>query len=87
MKKRQPRGKPQHLPETLKAESPLIKLVYVYLKGRGEVNYSISTLADALGCAKDGIHRAISKLRELELIEYEGKPKSDARYKIIVDRN
>ena len=87
MKKRLPRGKPQHLPEVLKAESPLIKLVYVYLKGRGEVDYSLSTLADALGCARNGIHRAIATLRDLELIEYEGKPKGDARYRIIIDRN
>ena len=87
MKKRVPRGNPQHLPEVLKVESPLIKLVYVYLKGRGEVDYSLTALADALGCARNGIHRAISKLRELELIDYEGKPKGDAKYRIIVDRS
>ena len=84
MKKRLPRGKPQHLPEGLKAESPLVKLVYVYLKGRGEVDYSLTSLADALGCARNGICRAISVLRELEFIEYEGKPRGNAKYKIAV---
>ena len=84
MKKRQPRGNPQHLPEVLKEESPLVKLIYVYLKGRGEVDYSITSLANALGCAKNGIHAAIAKLRDLELMEYEGKPRGSARYRVIV---
>ena len=84
MKKRLLRGNPQHLPEILKTESPLIKLVYVYLKGRGEVDYSLTSLADALGCARNGIHRAIATLRELELIEYDGKPKGYAKYRTVI---
>ena len=84
MKKRQTRGNPQHLPEILKKESPLTKLIYVYLKGRGEVDYSTTSLADALGCAQAAIHRAMLKLRNLELMEYEGKPRGDAKYKVII---
>ena len=84
MKKRIPRGNPQHLPEMIKPESPLVKLVYVYLRGLGEVDYSLSTLADALGCARTGTYRAINRLRNLELIEYEGKPRGNAKYKIAV---
>ncbi len=87
MKKRQTRGNPQHLPEVLKKESPLTKLLYVYLKGRGEVDYSTTSLALALGCAQAAVHRAISKLRGLGLMEYEGKPRGDAKYRIIIDRN
>ena len=83
MKKRQPRGNPQHLPEILKSEGPTTKLVYVYLKGRGEVNYSMTSLSTALGCAKDGVHSATLKLRELGLMEYEGKPRGTAWYRTI----
>lgn len=86
MKKRQPRGKPQHLPTALKEQSPLVKLIYVYLRGRGEVDYSLTTLSEALGCAKNGIHAAIAKLRDLELLEYEGKPKGNAKYRAVAGK-
>jgi len=86
MKKRQLRGNPQHLPEVLKKESPLTKLIYTYLRGRGEVDYSTTNLANALGCAQAGVHRAMMKLRNLELMEYEGVPRGTAKYRVVAGR-
>ena len=81
-KPRKTRGNPQHLPEILKKQSPLVKLIYTYLRGRGEVDYSTTGLADALGCAQAGVHRAMMKLRNLGLMEYEGRPRGKAKYRV-----
>ena len=86
MKSSKTRGNPQHLPELLKKQSPLVKLIYTYLRGRGEVDYSTTSLADALGCAQAGIHRAMMKLRNLGLMEYEGVPRGTAKYRVVADR-
>lgn len=84
-KARKTRGNPQHLPEALKKESPLVKFIYTYLRGRGEVDYSTTSLAEALGCAQAGVHRAMMKLRNLGLMEYEGRPRGKAKYRVLAD--
>ena len=83
MQARQPRGKPYHLPETLKLESMAVKVVYLFLKGRGEVDYSMTTMSKALGCSKDSVQNAMMKLRKLEMMDYEGKPKDKAKYRVL----
>ena len=84
MKVRQPRGNPKHLPEVLKPETVATKLVYVYLKGRGEVDYSVTTLAQALGCSRDAIQNSMMSLRKLGLMDYEGKRGGNAKYRVKV---
>ena len=87
MKKRQRRGNPQHIPEILKKEQPTTKMVYLYLKGRGEVNYSTYSLAEALGTTPAMVSKSMhSSKGMLELMEYEGKMRGDAKYKIIADK-
>ena len=81
---RKPRGKPQHLPEVLKPESMAVKAIYLFLKGRGEVDYSITTLAQALGCSREAVQNSMMRLRQIELMEYEGKPKGNAKYRVKV---
>ena len=87
MKKRQRRGNPQHIPEILKKEQPTTKMVYLYLKGRGEVNYSTYSLAEALGTTPAMVSKSMRLLRALELMEYEGKLRGDAKYKIIIENS
>ena len=85
MKQRQRRGNPQHLPEVLKKEQPTTKMLYLYLKGRGEVNYSTYALAEALGSTPAMLSKSTRRLRELELMEYEGKKRGDAKYRVLAD--
>ena len=80
MKTRSLRKQPQHLPKVLKKEPPTTKLVYVYLKGRGEVDYSTYSLGDALGITPKQVNKAMQSLRAIGLLEYEGKPKGTTKY-------
>ena len=84
MKKRARRGNPQHLPEDLKNEQPTTKMIYLYLKGRGEVNYSTYSLGEALGSTPAMMSKGMRRLRELGLMEYEGKVRGDAKYTVVV---
>ena len=78
--KRERRGKPQHLPENLKKAIPTAKILYLYLKGRGEVDYSTYALAEALGTTSAQVNKAMLRLRELGLMDYEGTPRGNATY-------
>ena len=73
------------LPLLLLKEPPTIKLLYLYLLDKGEVNYSQRALAEALGIEQVAVKNALKRLRALKLIEDRGevKPRILPRFKAI----
>jgi hypothetical protein len=67
------------LPEVLKAETPFVKLLYLWLSPQGEVSYSNRAIAEALGVYHHQVNRAIRRLRALRLIEDVGQPQERVR--------
>jgi hypothetical protein len=56
------------LPDEVKKASPATKMIYLWLKPRGMVDWSASEIAEAVGITKKSAVVARQKLRELNLI-------------------
>ena len=60
---------PPLLPPALKDEAPTTKLLYVWLGPQGEVSYTVRELAELLSLSTGSVQTALTRLRELGLIE------------------
>ena len=75
---------PAALPEALRAETPVTKLLFVWLGTRGEVGYTVRELAELLFVSTGSVQTALTHLRELGLL-MDIKPASGSasgRYRI-----
>lgn len=71
------------LPDLLKSEPPSVKLVWLFLAPQGVVDYSQRELAGALGLEQKAVGTALSRLRELALLEdLEREPRRRGRYRL-----
>ena len=62
------------LPEELERETPMTKLLYLWLLPQGEVRYSHRQMAEALHVERYQVSVALKRLRELGLVEDDGQP-------------
>lgn len=60
---------PPPLPPDLRAEAPTTKLLFVWLEPQGVVAYTVRELAELLGVATQSVQTALTRLRELGLLE------------------
>ena len=65
---------PPALPEPLLEQNVTAKLVWVWLLPLGWVELSHSSVSEALGVSQNAITRALNRLRELGLLEYQTPP-------------
>ena len=59
---------PVPLPEALRAETPVTKLLFVWLRAQGEVSYTVRELAELLSLSTGSVQTALTSLRELGLL-------------------
>lgn len=57
------------LPDILQDEAPTVKLLWLWLEPQGVVSHSQRAMAEALGVDVKAVGAALSKLRELDLID------------------
>ena len=74
---------PLHLPESLKAETPTTRLVYLYLEPYAEVEVSVRQLEGLLGISHRNATEALQRLVELGLLEgFEPAANRVGRYRV-----
>ena len=56
-----------HLPEGLKKAKATTKMLYLWLRPQGKVNYSMREMREELKMAAQSMQDAVDKLKELEL--------------------
>ena len=64
-----PTRDPPSLPDVLKPEPPTVKLLYVWLARQGRVDMSQRQIAAALGLTQPNVSGAVTRLRELGLVD------------------
>ena len=62
------------LPEALERETPMTKLLYLWLLSQGEVRCSHREMAEALHVERYQVSVALKRLRELGLVEDDRQP-------------
>lgn len=75
---------PQSLPEALRAETPVTKLLFVWLGTQGEVGYAVRELSELLSLSTGSVQTALTRLRVLKLLT-DTKPASGSasgRYRV-----
>ncbi len=70
---RKPHRDPYVLPEPLRAETPVTKLLWVYLRPQGTVSYTVRGVAEALGASPPSVAAGIKRLEALGLLCYVGE--------------
>ncbi len=61
--------RPAPTPPALKDKAPTTKLLFVWLGPQGEVSYTVRELAELLGVTPPSVEAALTRLRELGLID------------------
>lgn len=74
------------LPEQLLKEAPSVKLLYVWLSDKGEVNYSQRSIAQALGMEQVAIKNALKTLRRLGFIKDLGEVKERVTARFVINK-
>ncbi len=72
------------LPPALLAEAPSVKLLWLWLKPQGKVNYTVRELEEVLGLAHRTVHAALARLasEELTLLErFDGETRRRSSYR------
>ena len=60
---------PPPLPPALQTEAPTTKLLFVWLGPQGTVSYTVRELAELLGVTPTSVQTALTRLREMGLLE------------------
>jgi len=60
---------PNELPDLLKAEAETVKLIYLWLKPQGIVDYSVRDIEGILDLSHEAVRNALSRLRAAGYIE------------------
>jgi DNA-binding transcriptional ArsR family regulator len=63
------RTTPPRLPEALRPESTMVKLIWAYLLDQGVVSYSTRAIAQATGSSQPAVSAALNRLREIGLLK------------------
>lgn len=70
---------PVPLPEPLRAETPVTKLLWVYLRPQGVVSYTVRGMAAALGASPPAVAAGMKRLEALGLLRYVGERRQRQR--------
>lgn len=61
------------LPEALRAETPITKLLWAYLRPQGIVSYTVRGMAEVLGASPPSVAAGMRRLELISLIRYVGE--------------
>lgn len=73
--------------ETLRAKTPVTKLLWAYLRPQGVVSYTVRGMAEALGASPPSVATGLRRLELLKLLRYVGErqPRQRPTFEVLIE--